>query len=72
LRNPGWKGDRILDCARLLIESGAEVDAKDNHGRTILGAISEAEGFRFMLQEFASLLVESGANTETIDLSWMD
>ena len=55
--------------ARLLIEHGAEVNAKDKNGETPLHKHKAA--FDNSL-DVARLLIEHGANTDGIDLSWMD
>ena len=56
-----------VDVARLLIERGADIDAKDNNGSTPLHYAAVENSF-----DVARLLIDSGANTDGIDLSWMD
>ena len=69
-----------LEVARLLIEHGADIDARarNQYGVTpILGCVNRNPG---LLREIthidsldvARLLIEHGANTDGIDLSWMD
>ena len=57
-----------LPCAaRLLIEHGADINARDNFNFTSLR--------RAVLKnscEVALLLIENGADTNGIDLSWME
>ena len=53
--------------ARLLIEKGTEVDARTNGGRTPVHTAAEEGSL-----DVARLLIEKGANTDEIDLSWMD
>ena len=68
----GWDLHRAArenraDTARALIDSGAEVDARDEDGRTPLHwAVS------YHSLDVARLLIERGANTDGIDVSWMD
>jgi len=57
-----------LDVARLLIEHGARIEANDNVGRTPLHYAAE----HHFPRNVASLLIERGANTVGIDLSWMN
>jgi serine/threonine-protein phosphatase 6 regulatory ankyrin repeat subunit B len=56
-----------LDVARLLIDSGAEVDATDENGWTPLhwAALNKS-------LDMARLLIDRGANTDGIDLGWME
>jgi ankyrin repeat protein len=65
LHAAAWKD--FLDVARLLIEKGAEVDARDEDGGTPLHTAAEEGSL-----DVARLLIEHGANTDGIDLSWMD
>jgi len=70
------------NVARILIDSGVDIDAKDNYGNTALSDIDPKEppwGITFLRAEgvhkhrfdFATLLIELGASTYGIDLSWM-
>ena len=62
-----------LDVARLLIEHGAEVDARDKGGWTPLHvAVPSFDTDLGRLHQLVRLLIEHGANTDGIDLSWMD
>ena len=56
-----------LDMACLLIDRGAEVDARDENGWTPLHDAAARNSL-----EVARLLTEYGANTDGIDLSWME
>ena len=56
-----------LDVARLLIEHGADIDAKSNDGNTPLHDAAQENSL-----DVASLLIDRGANTDGIDLSWMN
>ena len=56
-----------LDVARLLLDIGAEVDAKTNNGNTPLFFAAGNKSF-----EMTHLLRVQGANTNGIDLSWMN
>ena len=53
--------------ARLLLDSGAEVDARDGNGNTPLGFAAWAKSLGVV-----RLLTDRGANTDGIDLGWMD
>ena len=57
-----------LGMARLLLDRGAEVDARTENGWTPL---QRAAGTFPKSRAVASLLIEKGANTDGIDLSWM-
>jgi len=59
--------ENTLDVARQLIDSGADIEAKDNDGWKPLheAAANNSLGV-------ARLLIEHGANTDGIDLSWMN
>ena len=65
----GWvhDADYSLNVARLLIDSGAEIEAKDNNGwkPLYMASANNSPGI-------ARLLIQSGANTSGIDLSWMN
>ncbi len=58
---------RLHQLVRLLIEHGAEVDARSRKGQTPLHWAASRKR-----PEVARLLIEHGANTEGIDLGWMD
>jgi ankyrin repeat protein len=55
-----------LDVATLLIDRGADIEAKDKNGWKPL---HEAVANNSL--GVASLLIDHGANTSGIDLSWM-
>ena len=55
------------DSARLLIEKGADIEARDEGGSK---ALDLAAGKNSL--DAAHLLIEHGANTDGIDLSWMN
>ena len=60
--------DNSLTAASSLIDSGADIEAKDNEGvNTPLHWAVEKNSL-----DVARLLIDSGANTEGIDLSWMN
>ncbi len=60
-------GDHSLHVATLLIDRGADIEAKDNDGWKPL---HEAVANNSL--QVARSLIYSGANTDGIDLSWMD
>ena len=55
-----------LDVASLLIDLGADIDAEASNGQTPLDKAILSNS-----QNLARLLIEHGANTAGIDLSWM-
>ena len=59
--------DNSLDVASLLIDRGADIEAKDPYGYTLLhwAALNKS-------LDMARLLIEHDANTDGIDLSWMN
>ena len=61
----------ILSGVTALVLSGcgadADIDAKDDDGETPLHGAAEYNSL-----DVARLLIEHGANTEGIDLSWMN
>jgi ankyrin repeat protein len=57
-----------LDVVSLLVDCGADIEAKDSSGRTPLCSA----GLWNSSLDIAQLLVERGAKTENIDLSWMN
>jgi len=68
----GWDlhraaGENRADVARSLIARGDGIDARDEQGETPLWYAVLSENY-----DFARLLIEHGATTEGIDLSWMD
>jgi ankyrin repeat protein len=70
----GWDLHRAtaanrLDIARALIEHGADVDGRNKFGHTLLSSAINMGG---LTSSKAALLIERGANTEGIDLSWMN
>ena len=56
-----------LDMARLLIEHGAEVDARGEGRESPIHYAADNNSL-----DVARLLIEHGANTDGIDLSWME
>ena len=63
-----------MEFTRILIENGADINAKDKFGSTPLEKTVDDKHF-----ETAQLLIDHGAKTtigflrrEKIDLSWMD
>jgi len=65
-------GDRFLHLAARknsfeTMDRGANVDATDKRGMTPLHLAA-----RYHHLDVASLLIDRGANTENIDLSWMN
>ena len=67
----GWDLHRAaeenrVDIARALIARGDDVDARDENGRTPLYWAAR-KGSPVKVR----LLIEKGANTDGIDLSWM-
>ena len=58
--------DNSLDDARLLIDRGADINAKTG-GITLLHMAGAGNSI-----DVATLLIDRGANTEGIDLSWMN
>jgi ankyrin repeat protein len=50
-----------------LIDHGADIEAKDNDGWNPLYIAAQND-----FLDVARLLIERGANTEGIDLSWMN
>jgi ankyrin repeat protein len=68
-----------LAVARLLIDSGADIEGKSNNASLAhLGKVLIAEmtplhsAAHYNSLEVARLLIEKGANTDGIDLSWMN
>jgi ankyrin repeat protein len=63
----GQPGTTSSTWPRLLIDSGADVDARTEDGRTPLhwAALNKS-------LDMARLLIERGANTDGIDLGWME
>ena len=59
------------DIARTLIEHGADIHVKDNEGSTPLALAAEWASRR-KLVGIARLLIKHGANTDGIDLNWID
>ncbi len=57
----------LLDIARLLIDRGAEIEARDKYGYTPLHNAAVTNSL-----DVAGLPIEHGANTDGIDLSWMN
>ena len=55
-----------VNVARILIDGGADINAKDRIGMTPLHWAAFWNSL-----DVASLLMEHGANTDGIDLSWM-
>ena len=55
------------DIARVLIAGGDDIDAKNNGGDTPLSFAASKKSL-----EVIQLLMAQGANTDDIDLSWMD
>ena len=55
-----------LDIARLLLDHDADVDAESSSGFTPLNYAVDNS------LDVARLLIERGANTDVIDLRWMD
>ena len=55
------------DIARVLIAGGDDIDAKNNIGDTPLSFAASKKSL-----EVTQLLMVQGANTDVIDLSWMD
>ncbi len=53
--------------ACLLIDSGADIETTDNDDRTPLNWAADENSL-----DVARLLLDRGANTDWIDLSWMD
>ena len=65
LHDAAWNNS--LDVATLLIEQGADIEAKNKGEGTPLHLASERKSL-----EVARLLINLGANTQGIDLSWMN
>jgi len=68
----GWSLHRAarenrVDIARALIARGDDVNARDEDGGTPLHVAAGTNSL-----DVARLLIDRGANTEGIDLSWMD
>jgi ankyrin repeat protein len=63
-----YDADDALDMASLLIDSGADIEAKGLDGMTPL----QYAGVGADHIDIARLLIEQGANTDGIDLSWMN
>ena len=56
-----------LDVARQLIDSGADIEARDKSGDAPLHKAAESNSL-----DVASLMIDRCANTDGIDLDWMD
>ena len=56
-----------FEVTRLLIEHDADIEAKDDHGHTALyfAALNKS-------LDMARLLIERSANTDGIDLGWLE
>ena len=65
LHDAAWNNS--LDVATLLIEQGADIEAKNKGEGAPLHLASERKSL-----EVARLLINLGANTEGIDMSWMN
>jgi ankyrin repeat protein len=59
--------EAAADVARLLIKLGADIEAKDNNGWKPLHEAVANDSL-----DVTRLLIEHGANTDGIDLSWMN
>lgn len=55
------------DMARLLIEKGADMNARDDYGRTALMLAPKATAENRFAVDVASLLIEAGADVDAKD-----
>ena len=60
-------GKNSLEMVSLLLDHGADIEAKDNDGWTPLRIAAVEHSL-----DMARLLIENDASTDGIDLSWMN